>query len=249
MEELMTLFNRVGVFVAITGGGVSLVMFAFAGISYMTASGDPQAMGRAKMALIGAIGGSVVVGLAFIVPGVISRVIIEPSGGQAIEVEVGDNCDLLLRNQLVLTRGASTAGRMNDVIRTIQTQRDNCAPELWSPSVIDAPATSCSESTTGTVARPAALVCGGWNDAHGGWATGAVADVITPSTHTVCFGRVGNQEVPNSLSSGGDQRVTSGRDSDNNVLVYFSADASGRPADSALCWLFIRRLSVWSESY
>ena len=223
MEELMTLFNRVGIFVAVIGGGVSLVMFAFAGISYMTASGDPQAMGRAKMALIGAIGGSVVVGLAFIVPGVISRVIIEPSGGQAIEVEVGDNCDQLLRNQLVLTRGASTAGRMNDVIRTIQSQRDACAPELWSPQVDDA--WYVHGSTNGCFSNPGLA------------REGAL---------------VGGALVPAGLRDGnvmsGNVRGSSGRDSDNNIIVYWRG-GDGRPTDNARCWLFIRRTNAWSENY
>ena len=226
----MTLFNRVGVFVAIIGGGVSLVMFAFAGIQYMTASGDPQAMGRAKMALIGAIGGSVVVGLAFIVPGVISRVIIEPSGGQAIEVEVGDDCDQLLRNQLVLTRGASTAGRMDDVIRTIQNQRSACAPELWAPDVDD---TTKGEGVAGT-------------NCFGVTTTPDSADSGPRAT-------VGNTLVPAGLRAGNDingkVRATSGRDSDNDIIVFWSSTAGSRPTDNALCWLFVRRLNAWSENY
>lgn len=236
MEELMTLFNRIGIFVAIIGGGISLVMFAFAGISYMTASGDPQAMGRAKMALIGAIGGSVVVGLAFIVPGVISRVIIEPSGGQAIEVEVGDDCDQLLRNQLVLTRGASTASRMNDVVRTIQNQRQACAPELWSPVVVDATA-----GTTGV-------------DADGDGDFDDPGDTAPAGgSHDSCLGEVGGQTTPAGLRAGneigGDQRLTSGRDSDNNIIVYWSATVGQTPTDNALCWLFVRRLNSWGEAY
>ena len=223
----MTLFNRVGIFVAVIGGGVSLVMFAFAGIQYMTASGDPQAMGRAKMALIGAIGGSVVVGLAFIVPGVISRVIIEPSGGQAIEVEVGDDCDQLLRNQFVLTRGASTLGRMNDVIRTIQNQRAACSPELWSPLVEETAANiigagKCfAANATGTAAAPN---------------TNAVGNVLVPA------GLRDKNQIYEKV------RQTSGRDSNNNILVYWGTVAS-RPTDNALCWLFVRRLNTWSENY
>ena len=226
MEELMTLFNRVGIFVAVIGGGISLVMFAFAGISYMTASGDPQAMGRAKMALIGAIGGSVVVGLAFIVPGVISRVIIEPSGGQAIEVEVGDDCDQLLRNQFVLTRGASTSSRLQDVIRTVQNQRDACAPELWDPAVYD-----------GSSGAGDAQMCFG----------------ATPDTDEGDTATVGNTLVPAGLRAGNDiggrVRASSGRDSDNNIIVYWSTNSASRPTDNAKCWLFVRRLNSWSENY
>ena len=44
MEELATIFNNVGILVAALAGGISLVMFGFAGIQYMTAQGDPQGM-------------------------------------------------------------------------------------------------------------------------------------------------------------------------------------------------------------
>ena len=59
----------------------------------MMAQGDPQAMGRAKGAFIGALVGSAIVGLAFIIPGIISQVIIEPSGGAALQVDTGDDCE------------------------------------------------------------------------------------------------------------------------------------------------------------
>ena len=133
----MTVFNRFGLLIAVVGGGISLVMFGFAGVQYMMAQGDPQAMGRAKGAFIGALVGSAIVGLAFIIPGIISRVIIEPSGGAALQVDTGDDCDQLLRNQLKFQRAASTEGRMNEVIRSIQNQRDSCVVELWDPEVDD----------------------------------------------------------------------------------------------------------------
>ena len=132
MEELATIFNNVGMLVAALAGGISLVMFGFAGIQYMTAQGDPQGMSRAKMSVIGAVVGLAIAGLAFVMPGIISRLIVEPAGGQNVSGDsVGDNCDQLLRNQLVFQRGASTAGRMGEVIRQIQAQRDNCVSELW----------------------------------------------------------------------------------------------------------------------
>ena len=65
MEELATIFNNVGMLVAALAGGISLVMFGFAGIQYMTAQGDPQGMSKAKMSVIGAV-----VGLAIAGPGV-----------------------------------------------------------------------------------------------------------------------------------------------------------------------------------
>ena len=89
MEELSTIFNNVGLLVAALAGGISLIMFGFAGIQYMTAQGDPQGMSRAKMSVIGAVVGLAIAGLAFVMPGVISRLIIEPAGGQRIVSDAG----------------------------------------------------------------------------------------------------------------------------------------------------------------
>ena len=84
MEELSTIFNNVGILVAALAGGISLVMFGFAGIQYMTAQGDPQGMSKAKMSVIGAVVGLAIAGLAFVMPGIISRLIVEPAGGQNV---------------------------------------------------------------------------------------------------------------------------------------------------------------------
>ena len=151
MEELSTIFNNVGLLVAALAGGISLIMFGFAGIQYMTAQGDPQGMSRAKMSVIGAVVGLAIAGLAFVMPGVISRLIIEPAGGQRIVSDAGADCDQLLRNQLVFQRGASTDGRMQEVIRQIQAQRDDCVSELWNPAVDDTLATVTSECHSGTL--------------------------------------------------------------------------------------------------
>ena len=225
MEELSTIFNNVGILVAALAGGISLVMFGFAGIQYMTAQGDPQGMSRAKMSVIGAVVGLAIAGLAFVMPGIISRLIIEPAGGQNVVSDVGDNCDQLLRNQLVFQRGASTAGRMSEVIRQIQAQRDNCVSELWNPVVSDASAIL---------------------------ATGCYGAITTPLYASPLAAKIGDLTVPRSLYTGftvgtDKIRATSGRDSDNNIIVYWSATQP--PADASTCWLYVDRLNVWDENY
>ena len=221
MEELSTIFNNVGLLVAALAGGISLVMFGFAGIQYMTAQGDPQGMSRAKMSVIGAVVGLAIAGLAFVMPGIISRLIIEPAGGERIVSDIGSDCDQLLRNQLVFQRGASTAGRMQEVIRQIQAQRDDCVSELWNPVVDDAKHTNCW-STWPTYANPL---------------TAKMGDLTVPRTLYTGF------------SSTDTIRKTSGRDSDNNVIVYWSDTAGNTPADNSKCWLFVSRLNNWDENY
>ena len=228
MEELATIFNNVGILVAALAGGISLVMFGFAGIQYMTAQGDPQGMSKAKMSVIGAVVGLAIAGLAFVMPGIISRLIVEPAGGQDVSGgSVGADCDQLLRNQLVFQRGASTQGRMGEVIRQIQAQRDNCVSELWNPAVLDT--TAATGCWTGLP----------WYHV-GNIATGAVLQ-----------GKVGDLTIPRSLYDGfkvGNKvRGTSGRDSDNNIIVYWSGTAP--PADASKCWMYVSRLNVWDENY
>ena len=228
MEELATIFNNVGMLVAALAGGISLVMFGFAGIQYMTAQGDPQGMSKAKMSVIGAVVGLAIAGLAFVMPGIISRLIVEPAGGQNVAGDsVGDNCDKLLQNQLVFQRGASTAGRMTEVIRQIQAQRDNCVSELWSPKV---------------------------DDDSSGTATGCHSNTTTPLYASPLIAKIGDLTIPRGLYTGFDDtsdtvRLTSGRDSDNNIIVYWSETPGSTPADNATCWMYVSRLNSWDQNY
>ena len=60
---------------------------------------------------------------------------------------------------------------------------------------------------------------------------------------------IGDWDVPKGLMSGDEPRVTSGRDSGNNILVYWSNDPGSRPSDGAACWLFQSRLNRWHANY
>ncbi len=225
MDELSSIFNNLGLLVAVVGGGISVVAIGYAGIQWMTSSGDPQKMGQARMGLMGAVGGLVIVGIAFIIPRVVSQAVIEPVGGVSLQSDAGTNCDQILRNQLVFQRGASTASNMNVVISQIQAQRDTCTSETWDPEVDDS-----GRLADGTVS--------------GCWATGDLA--------TGAAVEVGDTEVPRSLHNANDEalaiRATSGRDSNNNIIVYWG-NGDKRPTDASACWLYVSRLRVWDESY
>ena len=242
MDQIGTVFNRFGLLIALAGGGLSLVMFAMVGIQYLMAQGDPQAMARAKSSFLGAVVGSVIVGLAFIIPGVISSVVIEPSGGASLRVQSGENCDELLKSQLVVQRGANTPRRMNDVIRQIQNQRDACVVDLWDPVV--APDANARLFNLGTSPDPQHLCFNGHNNSQGGVYSSRGDD-----------GKVGNTVVPSGLrlrnSLGERVRDVSGRDADNNIIVYWgkAGSTANRPADQSECWLYVARIQVWSESY
>ena len=230
MEELISVMNNVARLVAVIGGGLSTICFCWAGIQWMTAAGDPQKVGQARTALMGAMGGLIIVGIAFIAPRVISQMIIEPVGGVDINTDVGTNCDQILRNQLVFQRGASTAENMNVVIRQIQSQRDSCAIETWDPKVVDHSGSGVGQPTGDDDS------CFGTSVADDAWAEEGV---------------VGDTRVPRGLRVQNDSekavRNSSGRDADNNIIVYWDKDK--RTTDDAKCWLYVDRLRVWDENY
>ena len=232
MTELSSLMENVARLLAVVGGGISAIAFCYAGILWMTASGDPQKMGQARTAIFGAIGGLVIVGVAFMAPRIISEFVIEPAGGQVIGGDGGVSCDGILQAQLLVQRGASTATRMNQVISQIQAQRDECPEDVWDPEVDDANAFLATTGCLKVAATPA---------------------TSTDSAENGAAAKIGDTSVPRSLKVGntdiGTVRATSGRDSSNNILVYWSADATKRPTDSSKCWLYSSRIRTWDENY
>ena len=148
-----------------------------------------------------------------------------PTPIEPTPLEVGSDCDQLLKNQLVFQRGASTATRMNEVIRQIQAQRDDCLSELWDPTVDDSNA---------------------YADSTGCWA----ADTDAQRQDNP---KVGDITVPAGLYDGRGQdakvRANSGRDADNNVIVYWSNADGKSPSDGASCWLYVSRLNIWDKNY
>lgn len=81
MEEMSNLISNISIFLAAGIGGVSVIVFLYAGFLFMTAAGDPQNTAKARMAIFGAFIGLVVAGAAFVLPRIISQAIIEPAGG------------------------------------------------------------------------------------------------------------------------------------------------------------------------
>ena len=217
MQELLSIGTAIATVVAILVGVVATIMVAYAGLMYATAAGDPQKTGIAKNAFIGAFIGLIIAGVAFIGPRIVTDMVIKPVGGVAIETEIGLNCDGILRNQLVFQRGASTADRMNMVISRIQAQHTECASDVWEPEVVD-----IVTSGTTKVGR-----CFSDSDGEQGDDDSVIGDSELPDGFLV--GATGAKKV----------RLTSGRDSKNNILVYWADTAGARPSDGASCWLYI----------
>ena len=164
---------------------------------------------------------------------------------QAPEVAVEDigsdvdedfDCDGILRQQLIFQRWASIASKMNEVIAQLQANRVECPLEFWSPEVDDTHATTTGECFTA------------------GELVAVDLDVAIPvEVPAVTGAGIGGQKVPHGLrdqdSGIGNIRKTSGRDLDNNIIVYWSVDELERPSDGAKCWLYVSRLRSWSGNY
>ena len=186
MENILTVVNGVGWFMGALGAAVAVFFVAYSGYLFISAQGDPQRMAQARGSLIGVVVGLVVIGGAFIIPGTISRFVIEPAGGVPVEPRAGFDCDSLLKQQLVFQRNASAQERMHCVISRIQSQRSECDSESWSPVVRTR--------------------------------RGHSRDCLDAS-----YKKVGDVPVPEGLTtSGGTVKNISGRDSDNNIIVYWT---------------------------
>ena len=238
----MSIGTDIATLIAIGVSVVSGIIVAFAGFQYATASGDPQKVQLAKGSFIGAFIGLIIASLAFIGPRIVTDMVIKPVGGVAMETQVGQNCDNILRNQLIFQRGASTDSRMQVVIAQIQSQQQECTSDVWDPKVINMGA---AVPATGVVAPGGTGVLGQCYLSVGGFTAGVanVADI-----------KVGDQGFPKGLSRTATDgkfypRTTSGRDSENNIIVYWADDVAKRPSDAASCWLYYARLRAWHENF
>ena len=211
---------------AVLGGSLSVLFFAYSGILFMTAEGDPTKSAKARSSFIGVIVGVSIVGLSFLIPGVISQVIIVPAGGVGLQPGVAPNdCDGLLRRQLVIQRAAHTPTRMNHLIQGVQGRHEACSPEIWAPWVDDENINEVKKAQD----------CGG---AAGIGKLPIIGALPAPPGLVEFNGRV----------SLGILRVPSMRDGVNNILVYWKSEAE-RPWDNSVCWVYFGRFDTWRASY
>ena len=116
---------------------------------------------------------------------------------------------------------STTKNRIQFVISQIQAQQQECASDVWKPVAIDM-------------------------DDSNGLCYSGTAGAVAPM-------KVGDQALPKSLQRtvGANQtpRLTSGRDSENNIIVYWADDTADRPSDAASCWLYFSQLRTWHGNF
>ena len=134
MDVIQNIFASLTRLLVVVGAGVSAVSICFAAFQWMTARGNRQGVSKAVMGLMGAVGGLILVGTAFIIPGVIGETVIERVGGMSLTIEVSYDCDEILREQFVFQRNASTAEKLNDLIARVQSlHEESCSGYIWNP--------------------------------------------------------------------------------------------------------------------
>ena len=227
MEEIVGIFDSIALILMGVIGGVAVISLGIAALLYMNAHGDPQQQQKAKNAFIGAVIGIIMAGLAYVIPGIISDVIVTPAGGESLRVEsTATDCDNLLKTQLVQQVNVNTAARMNTLISSIQSQRENCRTDNWRPRISDL-STAVTNTSPTTVAQME-------TDCF---------DLSPAPAKTADGLRVNRGIVPIGLRTGDEKtwhQLNSGRDRNNNIIVYFQEDETGGnpPGDGASCWLY-----------
>ena len=217
VDTLVSLADGVTKAIVLLSGLLGVIFICWAGIQFITSSGDPQKVAQARMSLFGALIGMVVCGVAFVVPRIIGDIVMESAGGTPIlMVEEGVDCDGYLRRQLVVQHAASDTARMQAVVRYIQATISGCGSEVWSPVVLE----------------PAASLAGHHHECF----------ERDPGDDDRLL--MGGMRVPEGLTWNTLPRRWSSRDADNNILVYWSA-GDGLPSDQSHCWIYVSQYGIW----
>ena len=219
MNDVVTILNGATWVFGAIGFGVAAFFIVNSGYLFITSQGDPQRVAQARHSLIGVAIGIVVIGGAFLIPGTISRFIIEPAGGVRVEVRAATDCDGILRRQLVFQRNADRPNEMQYIVYQVQNKHDGCERETWNPVVKPDQGIpyGCRESST--------------------WEVGGV---LVPETSLRASGNLINISTRdydnNMLVYFVHPSTTDQQD-------------RGLPSDGAVCWMYVSAFSAWTEGY
>ena len=220
MEQIITIVNMTARFVAILGGALTAIFVVYSGILWITAAGDPQKIMAARNALMGCVVGVIIIGMGFMIPGVISRWIIQPAGGLTVDAAISVDCDRMLREQLVYQRNARDAAAMQNLVYRVQLRNDgHCSRALWSPVISSANyhwnfgCHDDANKTIGVVRLPDAFI--------------STTDNPTILAQTKRL-RDGHILV---------------------IFELDSPTTDSQPADGAICWFYHAEFEVWASGY
>lgn len=231
MPFFIHIIEQSAYFVILIGGTLATLFLAFVGIQYATSGGDPQRISQARASFFGILAGMLILGMAFVIPRIISTVVVEPAGGPRLESSyVYGDCDEILRQQLVFQRGARNAQQMRALVLRVQIRfEDACNRQIWNPLIL----ADYAFPDLPYDAEP----------------------VLPDEKHDHCFGThrgtrtIGGLYLPPTLLSVDKEKVvkSSMRDPQNNILVYFHTNDGRRPFNRQVCWVYFSGLDAWYE--
>ena len=227
MQEIIGIFEGVGFLITLIGGVLAAVFFGISGILWMIAAGDPQKQSLARNAFIGTFIGLCVVGLASLIPGIISNLVIEPAGGVPVSRVSASDCDRHLQNQLKIQLTANNVARVQALIGRIQQQRESCSVELWNPRVLTSPLAWSGVNTFGYKVYRACY------------------DHPTGNPH-LRVGSSGGSDLPVDLRNGDFPVKNTRRSPSGNMVVYWRPVVGELPNNGASCWVYFKTRDVWA---
>ena len=192
----------------------------------------------------------IIVGIAFMVPRLISETVIEPSGGASLASSSTVSCDEIFKNQLVRQQAAGNANRMAQVKVQVQQRQNECVSEVWDPTILGrgevfnaaaSPHTWTLKSSTDGVS-----IIGKEDEALGELVSCQESKRTDDSDAS--RGSIGGLAVPRGLvrfTDDTDGNIGSGRDGENNIILFFSSNNDFRPSDGANCWMYVERFGSW----
>ena len=205
----------------------------------------------AANALFDAIGGMIIVGIAFMVPRLISETFIEPSGGASLASSSTVSCDEIFKSQLVRQQAAGNATRMSQVKVQVQQRQALCASEVWDPHMLKRNQVLVAKTdpnkhewTALTTAETPPVSCFDTaRDDTSDAKRGTIAGLAVPRGLVRFTGRITPATAPSAANIG------SGRDGENNIIVHFSSNNDFRASDGPNCWMYVERLGSWVSGF
>lgn len=235
---------------AVFCGGVIVVLFlVYSGFLYATSGGEPQRVSQARSSLFMCLLGLLIMGLAFIIPRILSESVIEPAGGTTIGMMDGIDCDEVLKNQIIYQRSVRDTQDLLQLIRQIQNRYNQCSEEVWNPlpyvNLHGRPGLSmarrhitedCGEdkpgSDIGGIPIPDSLRAKNSSD-HGGLPSYGNTDMISLSFERDGIGNI-------SVIFGSIPEWTMSPSADSAVKLSMNL-----PWNRQICWMYVARYSMW----
>ena len=243
LMSMAPIIESIGTLMLFTNTGIAVIGLLYAGMLFMTAGNTvktAQALNLLRFNLILLTIIAAVSGFRVILPEAsYQQVGQNPAAAAYPEPENASStqgsCDEVLQTQLIPQSRADTARKINTIVQMIQSQIEECSPNHWSPVAVNA---RDQQQQNNTAEDPR---CFGQQQQHD---TGRTRN---PGAS------VGTTTVPPGLRTngvpGGDVRPDSSRDTDNNILVFWSPSPEERPEDNATCWMYHASTGAWTQNH